>query len=60
MEAVLRRSAAVPWPRSAREVARSTAAALRRRIAKRFYRLAELSPSASRELPPEWFRYPLP
>ena len=60
MEAVLRRSAAAPLPRSARDVAGSAVAALRRRIAERFNKFAEQPPSSPRELPPEWFRFPLP
>jgi hypothetical protein len=36
-------------------------AALRRRIAAYFFKFAESPPqSPSRELPSEWFRYPLP
>jgi hypothetical protein len=60
MEAVLNRSAAAPLPRSARDITRSAVAALRRRIAERFRKLAEQPPSSPRELPPEWFRFPLP
>jgi len=63
MDAVLRRGEAAPLPRPSRESAGSTfgagsaITALRRRISAR---LAELPPVKPRELPPEWFRYPLP
>ena len=61
MESVLRRSEAVPLPRPPRELVRSAAAVRWRRIVKRFYEFAEQPPQLSqRELPPEWFRYPLP
>ena len=63
MEAILKRGDAAPLPRTSRDVAGSAfgagsaLAARWRRIAAR---LAERPPVPSRELPPEWFRYPLP
>lgn len=60
MQAILRRGDAATLPRSPRKSVRSTIAVRWRRLAGRLYRLAEQLPSSPRELPPEWFRYPLP
>jgi hypothetical protein len=61
MERMLGRSATAPLPRPPFELIRPTVAALRRRIAAYFFKFAESPPqSPSRELPSEWFRYPLP
>jgi len=49
-----------PLPLPARDIIRPAVMALWRRIATRSYRLLERLPSSPRELPPEWFRYPLP
>ena len=42
------------------DVAGSAVAALRRRSRSAFRKFAEQPPSSPRELPPEWFRFPLP
>jgi hypothetical protein len=60
MQAVLKRGVAAPLPLPARDIVWSAVAAVGHRIAKRSYRLLERLPSSPRELPPEWFRYPLP
>ena len=60
MEAVLKRGDAAPLPWSPRQAARSAVAALQRRIATWYDDFAARPPSSPRELPPEWFRYPLP
>jgi hypothetical protein len=63
MEAILKRGDAATLPQPARDpagpafgVGSAIAARWRRIVA----RLAERPPGPSRDLPPEWYRYPLP
>jgi hypothetical protein len=60
MDVVPRRGEAVPVPRSPREIVGSAVAPRWRRIARGADSFAERQTAPLRELPPEWFRYPLP